>query len=135
MCHRWSRGSRPIVHLWVRNLSLCVFRGSKTFPRGWFVGSEFFSWVLRGSKSSCRGYSVGPKFFLVVFRGSKFFSRGYFVGLKFFLVGIFWVQIFFSWIFRGSKTFYGGYFVSKYWICKWEIRINRYNTPPQINSE
>ena len=53
-----------------------VFRGSKSFSRGYFVGPKFFSWVLHGLKIFIAGicgcgisslkYFVGPIFFLVV---------------------------------------------------------------------
>ena len=61
---------------------------------------NFFSWVFRRSKIFFSGYFVGLKSFFVgiswasnllswVFRGSKIFSRGYTVGAKFSLVGNF----------------------------------------------
>ena len=66
-------------------------------------------WLFRGSKLFSRGYFVGPKYFLVgiswvqiifswVFCGSKMFACRYFVSPKIFLVGISCARNFFSWV-------------------------------------
>ena len=51
------------------------------------------SWVFRVSKTFSRGYIVGTKYFLVhISWAPKFFS--FFMGLNFFLAHISWVQVF-----------------------------------------
>ena len=60
------RGSRAIVGL-VGLVPPChrAFVGPKIFFVGISWVSIFFSWVFRGSKSFSRGYFMGPKLFLV----------------------------------------------------------------------
>ena len=67
-----------VAILWVQNIILRAFRGSKLFSRGYFVGPKVF----------LAGISWFPIFFSWVFLRSKIFSRGYFLGQRFFLVGI-----------------------------------------------
>ena len=58
--------------------AIVVFRGSKIFTRGYFVGPNFFLVVILWVQL----------FFSSIFCWFKIFSRGYFVDPKFFLVGI-----------------------------------------------
>ena len=99
-------------------MSLWVFRGSKIFSRGYFLGLKFFlvgiSWVQNFS----RGYFVGPKFFLVGIRGSKLFLAGI-RGSKIFSRGYFAGPKFFSRVFRGCEIFSREYFVGPYFFCGW----------------
>ena len=66
-----------------------------------FVGiswvQNFFSWLFRGPKTFSRGYFVGLKC------GSEIFSHGYFVGQNFFLVSISWIHLISCRWFRDSK--------------------------------
>ena len=68
----WVSCHRATVTSW-------VFRGSKNFSRGYFVGLKFFSWDFAGPKFF-GGYSWVQNVLSWVFRGSEFFSREYFVG-------------------------------------------------------
>ena len=81
---------------------------------------NIFLWVFRGSKQFSRGHFMGPKFFLVgiswvtiffswVFCASKVFPRGQFVDQRFFLMDISLVNEFFSRVFRGAKVFSRGF--------------------------
>ena len=73
---------------------LCgYFVGLKLFLVNISWVQNFSSWVFRGSKIFSCGYFVGPKFSSWVFVGAKFFRR--YTWSELFLVGISWVQLFF----------------------------------------
>ena len=114
-----SGGLVPLCLGGSKNFFSCVFRKSKNFSRGYFVGPKFFLVGISGVNIFSRGY----------FRGSKIFSRGYFGAQKFFswifswvqnfFSWIFsWVQNFFSWIFRGSKCFFRRCFIHTSWKAR-----------------
>ena len=80
---------------WVQSSFLWVFRGSRSFSRGYFVGLKFFLVGISWVQNFCRGYSWVRNFFSWVFS----WVRNFLVHIRgseiFFLVSISWVQFFF----------------------------------------
>ena len=98
------RGSRAIV----------VLMGLMPSCHRAFVGISwvwnFFSWIFRGSKIFSRGFFVGLKFFLVGTSSVQNFPRGY-LWVQNFFVGILGPN-FFWWVFPGSNYFF-------WWLISW----------------
>ena len=110
---------------WPDNIKLINLGGCFEGPKFFLVGISWvqssFLWVFRGSRSFSRGYFVGLKFFLVGISWVQNFSRGYswvwnffswvFSWVLQFLVGIPWVRNFFLVSIWWSNFFSCGWFV------------------------
>ena len=86
-CHRAFVGI-----LWIEKFFWWVFRWSKVFSHGYFVGSNFFFLGSSRVQIFSRGYFVGPQSFSWVFVGSEFFFLWVLCGSNFFF------SRFISWI-------------------------------------